>query len=134
MTDEEIKAKALEDEDVYDTLVESFGNNYLSEKQPDDELWTISDEDVRMACGDDAVNILSRAFYGYRFNPYNDESREEFNPNDTYFFMNGYGNMVSVQDEDRNEYLKKVIDSKEEFVGWCLEEGYLTEKDVIEVE
>lgn len=31
MTDEEIKAKALEDEDVYDTLVESFGNNYLSQ-------------------------------------------------------------------------------------------------------
>ena len=134
MTDEEIKAKALEDEDVYDTLVESFGNNYLSEKQPDDELWTISDEDVRMACGDDAVNILSRAFHGYRFNPYNDASREEFNPNDTYFFMNGYGNMVSVHEEDRNEYLKKAIDSKEKFVGWCLEEGYLTEKDVTEAE
>lgn len=134
MTDEEIKAKALEAGDVYDTLVESFGNDYLREKQSDDELLTICDEDVRMACGDDAVNILSRAFHGYRFNPYNDESREGFNPHDTYFFLNGYGNMVSVQEEDRTEYLKKAIDNDEEFVAWCLENGYFTEKDVTEVE
>ena len=134
MTDEEIKAKALEDEDVYDTLVESYGNDYLREYQPDDELWFISDEDVKQACGDDAVNILSRAFHGYRFNPYNDDSREEFNPNDTYFFMNGYGNMVSVQEEDKNEYLKKAIDRKDEFVDWCLNVGYLTESDVTEEE
>jgi hypothetical protein len=134
MTDEEIKAKALEDDAVYDTLVEEYGMDYLREKQPDDILEYLDDENVKAACGDDAVNILSRAFHGYRYNPYNTESSEEFNPNDTYFFLNGYANMVSVQEEDKDEYLKNAINSKEDFVDWCLTEGYLTESDVTEVE
>lgn len=130
MNDEELKAKVLEDEDVYDSLVGEYGRDYLIEEQPDDALMELDEENVKMACGDDAINILQRAFHGYDFNPYNSDSMEPFNPNRDYFFLNGYANMVSVDDGDVDEYLKYAINSKEDFVEWCIREGYVTESDV----
>lgn len=130
MNDEELKAKVLEDEDVYDSLVGEYGRDYLIEEQPDDALMELDEENVKMACGDDAINILQRAFHGYDFNPYNSDSKEPFNPNRDYFFLNGYANMVSVDDGDVDEYLKYAINSKEDFVEWCIREGYVTESDV----
>lgn len=130
MTDEELAAKVLEDEDLYDSLVSEYGKDYLYEEQPDDALMELDEENVKMACGDDAMNILQRAFFGYDFNPYNDDKKEPFNPNRDYFFLNGYANMVSVDDGDVDEYLKYAINSKDEFVEWCIREGNVTESDV----
>lgn len=130
MTDEELKAKVLEDEDLYDSLVSEYGKDYLYEEQPDDALMELDEENVKMACGDDAMNILQRAFFGYDYNPYNSDNKEPFNPNRDYFFLNGYANMVSVDDGDVDEYLKYAINSKDEFVEWCIREGNVTESDV----
>jgi hypothetical protein len=130
MTDEELAAKVLEDEDLYDSLVSEYGKDYLYEEQPDDALMELDEENVKMACGDDAMNILQRAFFGYDFNPYNEDKKEPFNPNRDYFFLNGYANMVSVDDGDVDEYLKYAINSKDEFVEWCIREGNVTESDV----
>lgn len=130
MTDEELAAKVLEDEDLYDSLVSEYGKDYLYEEQPDDALMELDEENVKMACGDDAMNILQRAFFGYDFNPYNEDKKEPFNPNRDYFFLNGYANMVSVDDGDVDEYLKYAINSKDEFVEWCIREGNVTENDV----
>ena len=130
MTDEELAAKDLEDEDLYDSLVSEYGKDYLYEEQPDDALMELDEENVKMACGDDAMNILQRAFFGYDFNPYNEDKKEPFNPNRDYFFLNGYANMVSVDDGDVDEYLKYAINSKDEFVEWCIREGNVTENDV----
>jgi len=129
MTDEELAAKVLEDEDLYDSLVSEYGKDYLYEEQPDDALMELDEENVKMACGDDAMNILQRAFFGYDFNPYNEDKKEPFNPNRDYFFLNGYANMVSVDDGDVDEYLKYAI-NKDEFVEWCILEGNVTESDV----
>lgn len=130
MTDEELAAKVLEDEDLYDSLVSEYGKDYLYEEQPDDALMELDEENVKMACGDDAMNILQRAFFGYDFNPYNDDKKEAFNPSRDYFFLNGYANMVSVDEGDVDEYLKYAINSKDEFVEWCIREGNVTESDV----
>lgn len=130
MTDEELAAKVLEDEDLYDSLVSEYGKDYLYEEQPDDALMELDEENVKMACGDDAMNILQRAFFGYDFNPYNEDKKEAFNPNRDYFFLNGYANMVSVDEGDVDEYLKYAINSKDEFVEWCIREGNVTESDV----
>ncbi len=130
MTDEELAAKVLEDEDLYDSLVSEYGKDYLYEEQPYDALMELDEENVKMACGDDAMNILQRAFFGYDFNPYNEDKKEPFNPNRDYFFLNGYANMVSVDDGDVDEYLKYAIKSKDEFVEWCIREGNVTESDV----
>jgi hypothetical protein len=129
MTDEELAAKVLEDEDLYDSLVSEYGKDYLYEEQPDDALMELDEENVKMACGDDAMNILQRAFFGYDFNPYNEDKKEPFNPNRDYFFLNGYANMVSVYDGYVDEYLKYAI-NKDEFVEWCILEGNVTESDV----
>lgn len=130
MTDEELAAKVLEDEDLYDSLVSEYGKDYLYEEQPDDALMELDEENVKMACGDDAMNILQRAFFGYDFNPYNEDKKEAFNPNRDYFFLNGYANMVSVDEGVVDEYLKYAINSKDEFVEWCIREGNVTESDV----
>ena len=130
MTDEELAAKVLEDEDLYDSLVSEYGKDYLYEEQPDDALMELDEENVKMVCGDDAMNILQRAFFGYDFNPYNEDKKEPFNPNRDYFFLNGYANMVSVDEGDVDEYLKYAINSKDEFVEWCIREGNVTESDV----
>lgn len=130
MTDEELKAKVIADEDVYDSLVSEYGREYLYEKQPDDALMEMDDENIKMACGDDGLSILQRAFHGYDFNPYREDNKEPFNPNRDYFFLNGYANMVSVDDGDVDEYLKYAIDNNEDFVDYCIEQGYVTESDV----
>lgn len=130
MTDEELAAKVLEDEDLYDSLVSEYGKDYLYEEQPDDALMELDEENVKMACGDDAMNILQRAFHGYDYNPYNDDHKEMFNPNREYFFLNDYANMVSVDERDVDEYLKSAINSKDDFVEWCIREGNVTESDV----
>lgn len=38
--------------------------------------------------------------------------------------------MVSVDEGDVDEYLKYVIDNNEDFVDYCIEQGYVTESDV----
>ena len=130
MTDEELKAKVLEDDDVYESLVSEYGRDFLWEHQPDDVLMELDDENIKTACGDDVMMALQKAFHGYDFNPYNTDSREPFNPNRDYFFLNGYANLVSVDADDEEEYLKYAINSKEDFVDFCIEQGYVTESDV----
>lgn len=130
MSEEELKAKVLEDDDVYESLVSEYGRDFLWEHQPDDVLMELDDENIKTACGDDVMNALQRAFHGYEFNPYNTDSREPFNPNRDYFFLNGYGNLVSVDAGDEEEYLKYAINSKEDFVDFCIEQGYVSEDDV----
>lgn len=44
--------------------------------------------------------------------------------------MNGYGNMISLQESDLHEYLEEAIDSKDDFIEWCVKQGYVTEADL----
>ena len=49
--------------------------------------------------------IISRAFYGYD-DPINEnEQRQPFNPNREFFYFNGYGNLVSIDEKDYSDYL-----------------------------
>ena len=49
--------------------------------------------------------IIRRAFYGYDETYTKDEQREPFNPNRDYFYFNGYGNLVSIDEKDYSDYL-----------------------------
>ncbi|MBR4407886.1 MAG: hypothetical protein IKT27_06190 [Clostridia bacterium] len=128
MTDQELIAAVAseENDDVYQSLIDEYGQEYLQEEQPDDQVLTLDDEGIKIACGDDALNIVQRAFYGgrYRF------EQDSFNPNDEYFYMNGYGNMISLQESDLHEYLEETIDSKDDFIEWCVKEGYVSADDL----
>lgn len=49
--------------------------------------------------------ILRRAFYGYD-EPYkNGDPSKPFNPSRNYFYFNGYGNLVSIDEKDYSSYL-----------------------------
>lgn len=117
---------AEEHDDVYQSLIDEYGREYLIEEQPDDQVFDLDDDGIKTACGDDALNIVQRAFYGgrYRF------EQDPFNPNDEYFYMNAYGNMYSLKDYDLHDYLEETIDGKDDFIEWCVNNGYVTEDDL----
>lgn len=55
--------------------------------------------------GVEPSEILRRAFFGYD-EPYaKSEARSSFNPNRDYFYINGYGNLVSTDERDYSDYL-----------------------------
>lgn len=51
--------------------------------------------------------IIRRAFYGYDEPINKDEQRQPFNPNREYFYFNGYGNLVSIDEKDYSSYLEE---------------------------
>lgn len=53
--------------------------------------------------------ILRLAFFGYD-DPYaKDDVKSSFNPNRDYFYINGYGNLVSTDERDYSDYLDEEI-------------------------
>ena len=57
--------------------------------------------------GTEPEEILQRAFYGYDETYTKDGQREPFNPNRNYFYFNGYGNLVSIDEKDYSSYLEE---------------------------
>lgn len=85
---------AIEELDNYNGYL---GDNRLYEIEMLDEIYQ----------GKGVTEILRRAFYGH------DErggEKSEFNPNREYFYYNGYGNLVSVGEYDREDYYKGFLD------------------------
>jgi hypothetical protein len=53
----------------------------------------------------DSTEILRNAFFEYDNAYSKSEQRETFNPNRKYFYFNGYGNLVSTDEREYNDYL-----------------------------
>lgn len=106
----------------FDEMVEDYGMNYLAENDPDSE--PISMDEFDEITGYDALEAVTRCFYGGRYGHKNDS----FNPNDDYFCYDGYANNVSIPDYALTEYLKDHI-VEEEFFDWCVEEGYFESEE-----
>lgn len=85
---------------------------------------------------EDPFYLLCRAYYGYKYNPWAaDDKREDFCPLDAYFFLNGYGNLVSVSEDDKYPYWADYLDVDEyveevENVGKLEELAYALDMDV----
>lgn len=104
---EKIVAYFEENEDVFNDCIEELDayNGYLG----DDRYYSMDDLD-ELYSGQDASEILRRAFYGYDEDTYSTDSsgnREygAFNPNRDYFRFNGYGNLVSADYKDYSAQL-----------------------------
>jgi len=108
----------------FDEMIEDYGFEYLSEKDPDSEPYSMDEFNELTSYANDPLEAITRAFYGGRYGFKNDS----FNPNDEYFAYNGYGNLVSIQDYDINDYLKEHIDESY-FYDWCVEEGYFESEE-----
>lgn len=61
---------------------------------------------------DDKVFVLMRAYFGYKYDPFGKDVKEEFRPVDEYFYLNGYGNLVSVEEFDKYRYWAETLDEK----------------------
>lgn len=101
----------------FDEMVNDYGSEYLSEKDPDSEPYCMDEFNELTSYADDPLEAITRAFYGGRYGFKNDS----FNPNDDFFTYNGYGNLISIPYLE--DYLKDMID-EESFYDWCVEEGY----------
>lgn len=105
----------------YKRLLENYGNEYLSEMNPDDCIYSM--DDLNEITNFNALEAITRAFFGYDFNPFTD-SRESFNPNREYFAFNGYANLVSIDERDYAAWLNLHIDELP-FLDWCEQNGYI---------
>lgn len=108
----------------FDEMIEDYGFEYLSEKDPDSEPYSMDEFNELTSYADDPLEAITRAFYGGRYGFKNDS----FNPNDEYFAYNGYGNLISINDYDINDYLKEHIDESY-FYDWCVEQGYFESEE-----
>lgn len=111
-------------------LVTNYGQEYLSENDPDSCPYSM--DELNELTNYSAIDAITRAFYGYRYNPYDDgdaSHREEFNPNDEYFAFNGYGNLVSISSWSLAQWIYSHIDDDDDFKNWCEEQGYVDEED-----
>ena len=70
----------------------------------DDRIYPM-DELNELFQGKEPEEILKRAFYGYDETYTKDEQRQPFNPNRNFFYFNGYGNLVSIDEVDYSDYL-----------------------------
>lgn len=70
----------------------------------DDKIYPMEDLN-EIYQGANPEEILRRAFYGYDEPVNKDDQRRPFNPNRNYFYFNGYGNLVSIDNRDYSSYL-----------------------------
>lgn len=85
----------------------------------DDEVYSMDDFDDVFSL--EGLEAIQAAFYGGRFG----YLQGQFNPNDEYFLINGYGNVVSLPhcyaqkyfDQFENEILEYVNENEIELYG-----------------
>lgn len=112
-TPEEITADIIEyfenNEDIFNDCIEELDsyNVWLGDARyyPMEEL-------EEFFADYDPLEILYRAYYGYSEDTWTKDSRgdkkyEAFNPNQNYFYFNGYGNLVSSDYKDYSTYLDR---------------------------
>jgi hypothetical protein len=96
-----------QNEDTFTEAIEELDcyNGYLG-----DDRYYEMEMLTEFYSGSDPVELLQRAFFGRDDeNWYRKENGEKvygpFNPNRTYFYYNGYGNLVSANYKDYSGYL-----------------------------
>lgn len=103
MTKQEQILNVLKEMD--DTELMYLWNEYaLDNRMPDDEVFTMEQFDEIYASYS-PIEIATRCFYGH------DEWGESssFNPNRDFFYLNGYGNPVSLSYIGWNEYTEEFM-------------------------
>lgn len=102
----EILTYLKDNEDVFVEAIEQLDayNGYLG----DDHIYCMDELDD-LFYNMKPLDVLHRAFYG------GDDGGGEFNPNQNYFYFNGYGNLVSICSKDYSDHLDEyfIIDLSE---------------------
>ena len=100
-----------ENEDIFNDCMEELDNynGYLG----DDRYYSM-EELNDLYSGQEPQEILFRAFYGFDADSWHTDSSgnkiyEAFNPNRDYFYLNGYGNLVSSNYKDYSDKLDEYV-------------------------
>lgn len=100
-----------ENGDVFNDCIEELDsyNGYLG----DDRYYSM-EELNDLYSGQEPQEILFRAFYGFDADSWHTDRRgnkiyEAFNPNRDYFYLNGYGNLVSSNFKDYSDKLDEYV-------------------------
>lgn len=108
-----------------DDLIEEYGNEYLSENDPDSQLLDMYM--LNEVLPQNPEDAFSAGLYAYGW--WNGEKyKRDFNTSDDYFTFDGYAHYVSVSSSEALDYLKMNI-TEEYFVEWCIEQGYIDEDE-----
>lgn len=109
----------------YEDLLEEYGNEYLSETDPDSQLLDMYM--LNEVLPQNPEDAFSAGLYSYGW--WNGEKyKRDFNTSDDYFTFDGYAHYVSVSSYDVLEYLKMHI-TEEYFLEWCNEQGYIEDDE-----
>ena len=105
----ELKMMLHEDTDLLNNIVEEI--TYYDGTFQDDVVIDMNELDD-LLYGKTPIEILLMAFNGYSEGSTDDNGNhmESFNPNDSYFYFNGYGNLVSCYKKDYSDLLDDVVD------------------------
>ena len=91
--------------DLDDAELVSVWNEYCSSTNKCDDYIESMDNFDELYSGYDPLDVAMRVFYGH--DEWNKES--SFNPNRDFFYLNGYGNPVSIDYIGYNEYADKFM-------------------------
>lgn len=109
----------------YEDLLEEYGNEYLSETDPDSQLLDMYM--LNEVLPQDPYDAFSAGLYAYGWCN-GEKYKRDFNTSDDYFTFDGYAHYVSVSSYDVLEYLKMHI-TEEYFLEWCNEQGYIEDDE-----
>lgn len=111
--------------DIYEDLLEEYGNEYLSEHDPDSQLFDMYM--LNELLPSDPERAFTDGLWAYGW--WNGEKyKRDFNTSDDYFTFDGYAHYVSVSSSEALDYLKMHI-TEEYFLNWCREQGYIEDDD-----
>lgn len=100
-----------EHEDIFNNCIEELDN--YDGCLGDDRYYYMEELDDFYGSAE-ATEVLRRAFFGHdaevwHYDKDGDKIYGQFNPNRTYFYYNGYGNLVSADYKDYSDKLDKDV-------------------------
>lgn len=96
----------------FDKMLSEYGMDFLAENYHDEVPINMAYLHLYIK---DPLEAIRKAFYGGR---YSDKTNSKFNPNDEYFYFDGYANIVSLPEDDLDFYLENHI-NETAFIDWC---------------
>lgn len=128
MTNEELINTIKNNEILLNNLIDSYAQEYLDNTHCEDAPMPLDEDNISILTDYNCLNAISRAFCGYRFKYEN----ENFNPNDEFFYVNVYGDFVSIRDkDDLHDYIVSILDT-DSFLQYCIDLQYVNESIIKE--
>lgn len=123
------KTKVTASSKLPDELYELYGEEYLRDEQDDAEIYRMDQLD-EMLGEISPSEAIKRGAWGHDFTGDINDRSSNFNPNEDYFAYDGRGNLVSIRDVYKYDWIKANIDESY-FEEWLKNEEKEEYKDIL---